>query len=264
MMRQFHFHAMPCRFLTALLLPLLLITASCRREGASIPASEPGPVAAELDEMKKKLGTAEKSLLTKGDELALTSNALEAANKGLAELKDLLAARDSEIRTVRTELDALKKRDAFVFADISAIQQEGQSAVALSRYEKFVRDFPTSPLSAHALRVISELRTGSGESVKRAPEIFDPQRPERNLVKRFSEGLSTPQELAPLFKGKTRAQVVAFAGRPNRVFNDGTEFGYEDKAINDATGKKGMLIVSFQSEVVSSLRLEYAGRKIVP
>ncbi len=255
---------MPIRLFTAFFLPFLLIASGCRREAPTLPAPDSGPVASELDELKRKLGAAEKSLLTRGDEVALTSSALEAANKGLTEMKAALAERDAEVRRARTEIDALKKRDAFVFADISALQQEGQSAVALSRYEKFVQDFPASPLSAHALRAIGELRTESGDSIRPQPEIFDRRFPERSLVKRFNEGLSTPQELAPLFKGKTRAQVLALVGRPNQTFNDGTELGYADKAMNGATGRKGMLIIGFRDEVVSSLRLEYAGRKIVP
>ena len=58
--------------------------------------------------------------------------------------------------------------------------------------------------------------------------------------------------------------MLALCGRPQQVFNDGTEIGYTDKATDPVSSKKGTLIIGFTGETVSSLRLDYAGRKIRP
>jgi hypothetical protein len=246
------------------LLVTVILWSGCQRAQSPVLLPDGRSAQADLDETAQKLATAEKSLAKLKDELALAGSALDSANHGHAELEKALNERDTQLRAAKAEIEALKKRDAFVFADISAVQQEGQTLVALSRYEKFIRDFPNSPLTAHATRVVNEMTVDSQRETKRRQEVFDPRRPERELVKLFNEGLSTPQELAPLLKNKTRTQVLAALGRPSQTFNDGAEVGYVDRATNPATGKRGMLIISFTADTVSSVRLEYAGRKIVP
>jgi hypothetical protein len=58
--------------------------------------------------------------------------------------------------------------------------------------------------------------------------------------------------------------VLALLGPPNRVFGEGTEIGYVDKAIDPVTGKRGTFIIAFEFDVVANLRVEYAGRRMVP
>ncbi len=80
----------------------------------------------------------------------------------------------------------------------------------------------------------------------------------------IGDGLLTPREIAPLVKKKTKNQVLAMLGKPNFNFPDGTEIGYMDRATNPATGRKGMLIVTFDSGGVAAVRVDYAGQKIIP
>jgi hypothetical protein len=43
-----------------------------------------------------------------------------------------------------------------------------------------------------------------------------------------------------------------------------TEIGYAGRAINPATGTRGVLIVFFEEGFVATLRVEYVGRKFTP
>jgi hypothetical protein len=74
----------------------------------------------------------------------------------------------------------------------------------------------------------------------------------------------TLQELGPVLKKKSLTQVLSLLGRPNQTFNSGTELGYANRAVDPATGTRGMLIIGFDQGTVANLRVEYAGRKYVP
>jgi hypothetical protein len=258
-MPRFHISPLPCWCVVT-----AVVFSGCQPQQPIVHLPESTALQDELTDTKRKLEGTEKLLTSTREDLSTTARALEAANESSGEIKKALAERDAQIQTVKAEIEALKKREEFVFASISALQQEGQAAVALSRYEQFIRDYPNSPLTLHAMRVVAERTATLQRDAKRRLDSSDPSRPDGKLAKLFQEGLSTPQELAPLLKGKTRAQVLALLGRPSQTFADGADLGYADRAINPATGKKGMLIIAFQSDIVSSLRLEYAGRKIAP
>lgn len=257
-----HFHFPPVPVIALLLLAVLL--PGCGPEEKQDLAPKVDGLEAEVEETRRKLSGAEKSLTSASDQLVLATLALDAAKKGIAEKDQALAQRDEQLRVAQAEIVALKKTDGFAFAEIRGLQQKGQSTVALGRYQQFVRDFPGSPLAADATSAIAALNAESQRDSRARQEIIDPKRPERELVKLFNEGYSSPQELALLFKGKTKAQVLALCGRPQQVFNDGTEIGYADKTTDPATSRKGMLIVGFSGDVVSTLRVDYAGRKIRP
>jgi septal ring factor EnvC (AmiA/AmiB activator) len=253
------------RALRAWLFPLALmwlLVAGCGPGGEDHSRQFEG-LKADLDESKRRLSHLQNSLAAKDAELAVTTTALETAKSGLADMEKVLNDHNTQLRAVKIELDELKKRDALVFAEIAAAQQQGQSTIAVARYQKFIADFPKSPLVAHANTAIAQL-TEVQREVRKQVEQLDPKRRERDFQKTFNEGYMTLQELAPYLKKKTVAQVLALLGRPNQTFNDGTEIGYADRAINPATSTRGMLIVSFEGGTVSTLRVEYAGRKMTP
>lgn len=261
-MRAMHrslFFALSCSCVVA-----AVLWSGCKPQQPIIHLPESSELQAELADTQRKLESTEKLLTATKEDLSAAAKALEAASQGSADMKKSLAERDAQLQAAKSEIETLRKREEFVFASISALQQEGQTSVALTRYEQFIRDYPNSPLTVHAMRVVAETTAGFQRDAKRRLDGLDPKRPDRQVAKLFQEGLSTPQELAPLLRNKTRAQVLALFGRPNQTFNEGAEIGYADRATNPATGKKGMLIIAFTADVVSSLRLEYAGRKILP
>jgi DNA repair exonuclease SbcCD ATPase subunit len=217
----------------------------------------------DLEETKRRLSHVQNSLAAKDAELAVTMTTLETTKGGFADLEKALEERNGQLRAIKSELDELEKRDAFVFAEIAALQQQGQTVLARTRYEKFITDFPKSPFVAHATNALAQLSEVQRE-VRRQIELIDPKRKEREFAKTFNEGYMTLQELAPILKKKSLPQVLALLGRPNQTFNDGTEIGYADRAISSATGSRGMLIISFDSGTVTALRVDYAGRKITP
>lgn len=225
----------------------------------------------DLEMARRKLGQVQKSLSTKEDKLVLTETVLEETKTELAEKVQAFAEQQAQLRKVQGELETLKKSDAFIFGEIATLQQQpGQLANALKRYQKFITDFPKSPLVASAASAINRLSVSSpvagqpAATSRPAATPVDPRVRERELLKNFNEGYMTLAELAPILKKKSLAQVLALLGRPNQTYHDGTEIGYADKAINPATGGKGMLIIAFEEDAVSSLRVEYAGRKMTP
>lgn len=236
----------------------------CKKEIPPDLTPELERVRAELDSANRKIAASERSFHSKQDELELANASIQSTRKQLADQNQLILQRDAQIRTLQQETDALRKRDAFAFADITALHQEGRPASALSRYEQFVKDHPNSSLVPHANRAIAELSAKVQDDVSRKLNPIDPKRQERELLKRFNEGILTPEELAPILKRKTVTEVISVLGKPNQTFLNGTELGYKDKVTNSATGRKGMLIVSFEAGRVVSLRIDYAGRKIVP
>lgn len=226
---------------------------------------------ADLDEARRRITVLQNSLAAKDAELAVNTQALEAAKTGVGELEKTLGERSAQLKAVQTELDSLKKKDASVFGEIAATQGQGSTGLAIARYQKFINDFPKSPLVAHANNAIAQLSAlqqdappVAATSTSRALAKIDPTKSTKDFVKNFNEGYMTLQELAPYLRKKTMAQVIALCGRPNQSYNEGTEIGYADRAINPVTGARGMLVVSFEGGTVATLRVEYGGRKMTP
>jgi hypothetical protein len=84
------------------------------------------------------------------------------------------------------------------------------------------------------------------------------------MLNLFRDGLLTPKELAPWIKKKTRTQVVELLGKPSHLFPTGTEIGYNEKITNPATGRRTMLLITFDADIVSALRADYAGQRLIP
>ena len=215
----------------------------------------------EVAALKEKLAAAEKAVAAKSDQTALaTATATEEAKQQLAEKDKALAQRDGQLRAVQAELTALKKSDAVVFGEIRGVQARGLAATARDRYQQFLNDFPNSPLAPLAKNSFSET---SSEVTRRDSQV-DPQRHEREVLQQFAENVVTLEEIAPILKGKTSADVVKLLGRPSQTLRNGAEITYAAKALNPDTGRKGMLIIRFDSGTVAALRVDYQGREIKP
>lgn len=243
-------------------LPILLALAfaGCERpERAELAQLKPELVAA-----RAQFAQAEKALAATRDELTLTTATLEATKKGLIENERTITALHAQLRTTQADLDALKKRDAFVFAELRTHQQQGRNIIALAGYQKFLKDFPASPFAADATDAITALSAQAQQESQRWAELADPKRKERELLGLFRDGLLTPRELAPLIKRKTRTQVLDLLGKPTHVFPDGKEIGYNDRITNPATGRRSMLVITFDAGIVAALRADYAGQKLIP
>ena len=119
-------------------------------------------------------------------------------------------------------------------------------------------------IAVHATNAVTELKTNNERENPPKPDLRDPKVRQREFVQQFEEGFLSLQELAPALKKRSVSQVLALLGPPNRIFGDGTEIGYVDKAIDPVTSKRGMFIISFESGAVANLRVEYAGRRTIP
>lgn len=243
---------------SAVLLP------GCQKAEPPPPVAEAEPVNTEAEEVKQKLTVATTNVEAKNAELAAANTLLETTKVKLAEKEVLLTQKESQVKALQAEIEALKKREAFVFAEISALQQQGQSSLALSRYEQFIKDFPKSPLVVNATSAVNELTVATEKEARVRANVIDPKSREREFLQQFEDGFLTLKELAPVLKNRSVAQVLGLLGAPNRIFGDGTEIGYVDKAIDPVTNKRGIFIVAFESGVVANLRVEYAGRRMVP
>jgi septal ring factor EnvC (AmiA/AmiB activator) len=241
-----------------------VLFSSCQRATPPAAGPEVDPVQAELEDGRGRLAAAKASLEAKEDELALANAALEAARTQITERDLVVAQRDTQIRAAQSELEAMKKRDAFVFAEISKTQQQGQLVNASVRYQQFLKDFPDSPLALHATNALAEITALNERGQPPKPDLRDSKTRTRDFVQQFEEGYLTLQELAPVLKKRSVSQVLALLGPPNRIFGDGSEIGYVDKAIDPVTSKRGMFIIAFELGVVANLRVEYAGRRMVP
>jgi hypothetical protein len=158
----------------------------------------------------------------------------------------------------------MKKRDAFVYAEISKLHQQGLKTTALDRYRQFVTSFPTSPLVADANRAIAELTVTAPKEARARAVAIDPFAAEREILKKYNDGWATPEDLAPLLRRKPLADVVKLLGPPNTTYHEGRELGYVDKVIDAATGTRGTLVVGFEDDRVVTLRIGYLGRPIRP
>ena len=247
-------------FLTALAaLPL-----GCRRESGPDLTAEVARLTGETESLKQKLAAAEKNLESRNDAAALAGESAVAVKKQSVEREQLVTQKDGEIRALQAELAALKKSDALVFAEISGFQKQGLTTVALSRYEQFTRDFPQSPLVANAVSAMTQLAvTAEREAKTRAGQVGAKKR-ESEVLKYLAEGTASVEEIAPLLKNKTPAEVAKLLGPPNRTYRNGAEIGYVDKVSDPAKGGKDTLVISFDEGKVSGLRAGYLGREIKP
>jgi tetratricopeptide (TPR) repeat protein len=213
---------------------------------------------------QQKLAETEKALAARSDALALADETRSEAERRLAQASAALAERDTQLRAAQAELEALKKRDAFVFAEARALQQQARNILAVAAYEKFLKEFPTSDFAPLATSAISELQAQTQRDQQRWAAMTDPKAKEREMQNLFRDGLLTPKELAPWIKKKNRAQVIALLGKPSHLFPGGSEIGYNDKITNPATGRRSMLVITFDADIVSALRAEYAGQRFIP
>ncbi len=257
------------RFPYAPAIPLVaaaVLIAGCGKESSPSPDTQvqAHQLGAELDRTKNKLAAAEKESAAKGDALTLAKEETEMVKKQVAEKAAAVQERDNQIRALQGQLEEMKKKDAFAYAEVSKLAQQGLTTSALGRYQKFVADFPASPLVVDAKRAIAELGVTAPRDAKARAVAIDPVSPVRDLLKKFADNDAKPEELAPLLKNRTPAEVIRLLGTPNRTYRNGTELGY-DKITDPATGERQTLVISFDEEQrVSALRVGYTGRPIRP
>ena len=242
---------------------LAVLFTGCKRNVATDENAEVNRLNAELSVAREKLAAAEKAFATKQDDHAFATSA-DAGKQPPVDENPSAAPKDAQIRALQAELAALKKSDAFLFAEASAAQQKESASIALDRYQKFFRDFPQSPLATDADRAISELSLVVEREARSRANAMDPRHPEREILKHFAEGTATVKEVAPLLRGRSRSEVLKILGAPGQTFRDGRELGYVDKVIDPSTGKKETLVIGFESDAVSTLRLGYLGKAIKP
>ena len=203
-------------------------------------------------------------LAAQQEQIAAAASAAETAQKIAADNAPALLEKDGQLRALQKEVAELKKSEAQTYADASATLLKGVTSTTVNRYEQFVRDFPKSPLVTDANRAIAELTVTAHREAQWRQSIIDPKRPERETLKHFADGIASLEEMAPLVKKKTKEEVVALLGPPNKSYRGGEEIGYANRVIDPATGEKGTLIVAFQEERVLSVRVGYQGKELRP
>jgi len=249
------------------ILVLGALIAGCGREFGS--ASGDAQVQAlqakeELERTKKRLGMAERKIAEKEDAAALAKEEAESAAKKVTEKERVLGEKDAQIAALEKQIADLKKGEAQVYAESSKLHQEGMNATALLHYRQFVAAFPSSPLIADANRAIAELSANSPREAAARAAAVDPHAAERAFQRQFADGFASMEDIATMIKRKSLAEVVKLLGAPNRTYRDGTELGYEDKVIDPATGNRGTLVIGFDADQVSTLRIGYQGRPFRP
>ena len=246
------------------LIGLAALPAGCNRETGPDPAAEVTRLNGEAESLRQKLAAAEKSLAAQKDAVVLATETATAVKKQAVEKDQTAGQKDAQIRALQAELTELKKNEVMVFAEISRFQQQGLTTIALGRYEQFLKDFPNSPLAVHAVTAMAQLSATVEREAKARVSMTDPKRKEREILKYLADGTATAEEVAPLFKNKTPAEVIKLLGSPNRTFRNGTEFGYVDKVSDAATGARNTLVISFEEDRVTGVRAGYQGRIIKP
>src|SRR5260221_2815322 len=131
-----HFRV-PSVLLIFLMLAAALFSSCSKPEERPDLAPEVDRLKSELEETARKLNAAEKDLATKNDQAALASATLQAAKTEAAEKNVIVTQRDAQVAALKSEMATLTKSDAFIFADIRNLQQQGSTVVALDRYQKF-------------------------------------------------------------------------------------------------------------------------------
>lgn len=251
------------------LIPLALLglcAAGCNRSAGPDLTPEVARLTSELEATRLQLDTLEKNRAVKQQDAVVAAGAVTPKFSPPA-IGSVSVEKDAQISALQTEIDDLKKRDVFAFAAASAAMQTGSKGAAMERYQQFLKDFPNSPLAADADRAIAELTTTREREAREARTralTIDPRRPEREILQRFNDGTASVQEVAPMVKNRSTADIIKLLGQPNQTFRDGKELGYIDKIIDPATGGKGTLVIGFEQDTVSTLRIGYLGKPIKP
>lgn len=221
-------------------------------------------MSSELDRTKKKLAATEKEMAAREDAILLAKDDTEKSKKEVAEKEKVVAEKDAKIHGLEGELAEIKKRDVFAYAEASRLHQQNLNTSALDRYRQFIAAFPTSPLVSDANRAIAELSVTAPKEARARAVSIDPHAVEREALKKFTDGWATPEDLAPLLKHKSIADVVKLLGPPNMTYREGKELGYVDKVMDPTTGARGTLVIGFEEDRVATLRLGYLGKPIRP
>ena len=240
------------------------VLVACHRPSGSDLQPEVDRLSSELADTQGKLLAAVKSAEAQKQEVATAIAAIE-ASKREATLKDkLIQQKEAEVAEAKTAISAVKNTDALAYSEASAQVSKGSTSNALERYQKFILDYPDSPLVADANRAIADLTPQVAKDAQYRTSLIDPRRADRDLIKRFGDGIVTVQELVPLLRRRSQAEVIQLLGRPSRTYRNGTELGYEDKVIDTTTGNKSTLVISFEADRVTALRSGYQGREVKP
>lgn len=221
-------------------------------------------MSSELDRTKKKVAAVEKDMTAKDDAIALAKEETEKSKKETAEKERVIAEKDKQIKALEAELAEWKKKDVFVFAEASRLHQQNLNSSSLDRYKQFAASYPTSPLVADANRAITELSVTAPKEARARAVTLDGFAVEREALKKFNDGYATPEDLIPLLRRKTMADVVKLLGAPNMKYREGKELGYVDRVIDSATGTRGTLVIGFDDDRVETLRVGYLGKAIRP
>ena len=261
---------MHCRCFSYASVVLLLaiggLSTGCHKDQGPSPETqvEGLQLNAELDRTKKKFEAVQKELTNKDDAIALAREEAEKSKKDTVEKEGVVADKDKRIKALEGEIAELKKSDAFLFAEASKLHQQNLNTSALDRYRQFMATFPASPLVADANRAITELSVIAPKEARARAVTLNAYAVERDALKKFTDGWATTEDLAPLLKKKTIADVVKLLGPPNTTYREGKELGYVDKIVDGATGARGTLVIGFEEDRVSTLRLGYLGKPIKP
>jgi len=232
----------------------------CRRGGNANSGAEFARLTAELQSTHQKLAETEKTAAAQKQEIDAMRLQAETAKKQESDKNVLLIQKDNQIQALQAQ--ANENRDALVFANASLNQQKGYSSIALDRYRQFVTDYPKSPLVADANRAITELSVSVDRDARARAAFIDPKRRDREALQRFQDGISSVEEIGPLLRQKTGAEVIKLLGPPSRTYRNGTELGYVDRIIDSTTGNKETLVIVLDGERVISVRVGYRGREI--
>jgi len=240
------------------------VLVACQRPSGADLQPEIDRLSSELADTQGKLLAAVKSAEAQKQEVATAIATIEASKRETGLKDKLIQQREEEIAAMKNAISAVKNTDALAYSEASAQVPKGSTSTALERYQKFVADFPESPLVADANRAITELTPQAAKDAQYRNGLIDPRRSDRDLIKRFGDGIVTVQELGPLLRRRSQAEVIQLLGRPTRTYRNGTELGYEDKVIDTTTGNKSTLVISFEADRVTALRSGYQGREIKP
>jgi hypothetical protein len=249
-----------------LLLALSGLSTGCHQDKGPSPETqvEGLQLSSELDRTKKKLEAVQKELTSKDDAIALAKEESEKSKKDTVEKERVIADKDKRIKALEGEIAEMKKSDVFLFAEASKLHQQNLNTSALDRYRQFMTAFPASPLVADANRAITELSVIAPKEARARAVTLNAFAVERDALKKFSDGWATPEDLAPLLKRKSMADVVKLLGPPNTTYREGKELGYVDKVVDATSGARGTLVIGFEEDRVSTLRLGYLGKPIRP
>ncbi len=254
---------MKSRILVAVAIPFILSgMTACKQEATPDQSAEVQRLAAELAQARAELVRSQKDAAARVEDAGAA--AADAAKALADDTAKRMQEKDARLRAAQVEITEMKRRDSWVYADASSAFQKGVTSTALDRYQQFLKDYPQSPLAVDAKRAIAELSTKNDKEARWRANLIDPKKEERELLQRIADGIATAEEVAPLLRRRTSAEVIKIMGGPSKTYRNGTELGYVDKVIDVKTGGKGTLILTLEEDRVVAVRLGYAGREIKP